>query len=144
MVEEAGNRTMRTPSGISDKPRRPTERARSLRNALTPAERALWLHLRARQLGGAKFSRQMPIGPFICDFLCRSAGLVVELDGGQHGWRTDEDARRAAYLEAQGYRVIRFWNDDVIERIEGVLLRVGEALALCPPPAPPASGRGVE
>ena len=100
---------------------RPTKRAQQLRNNATDAERRLWRHLSQRQLQGFKFSRQMPVGPFICDFLCRERGLVVELDGGQHAIHAIRDSRRTAFFEQQGLTVIRFWNNDVLENTDGVL-----------------------
>ena len=96
------------------------ERARSLRSALTPAESALWRRIRSRQLGGFKFVPQEPIGLYYVDFVCRDRRLIVELDGGQHAGRVS-DRRRDDDLSALGYRVIRIWNNDVIENIEGVL-----------------------
>ncbi|MBV9527181.1 endonuclease domain-containing protein [Sphingomonas sp.] len=99
---------------------RPTKRAQELRNNATDAERKLWLRLSRRQLDGFKFSRQMPVGPFICDFLCRERMIVVELDGSQHA-ENPRDVRRTAYLEARGYRVVRFWNHEVSDNIDGVL-----------------------
>ena len=121
---------------------RPTIRARELRNNATEAERKLWRHLSWRQLKGCKFSRQLPMGPFICDFLCREECLVIEVDGGQHA-DSLTDARRTAYLNGQGYRVLRFWNHDVLGNIDGVLTAIVEAVGSGLPPAPPASGRGV-
>jgi very-short-patch-repair endonuclease len=128
---------------------RPTRRARELRNNATDAERKLWLHLSRRQLGGHKFSRQMPVGPFVCDFLCRERGLVVEVDGGQHA-KSVADARRTAYLRSRGLIVIRFWNNDVLGNTDGVLAIILAQLEglpswdqSSPPPTPPASGRGV-
>ena len=122
--------------------RRPTQKARALRTNATDAEWHLWKFLRKRQLEGYKFSRQMPAGPFICDFMCREAKLVIELDGG-HGERVEEDRKRTAFIEREGYRVLRFWNNDVMGQTEGVLEVVREALiGSGPPPAPPASGRG--
>jgi very-short-patch-repair endonuclease len=106
---------------------RPTNRAQQLRNNATDAERRLWRHLSCRQLDGFKFSRQMPIDPFICDFLCRERKLIVELDGGQHA-ESARDVSRTAYLEAQGYRVIRFWNNDVLGNVEGVLHAISASL----------------
>ena len=107
---------------------RPTKRAQHLRNNATDAERRLWRHLSRRRLGGHKFSRQMAVGPFICDFLCRERGLVVELDGGQHADRTVEDATRTAFLERNGLTVLRFWNNDVLGNLEGVLITIQAAL----------------
>jgi very-short-patch-repair endonuclease len=126
------------------RPRRPTDRARDLRNNATDVERKLWQHLRGSQLGGHKFSRQMPIAGFICDFLCRSARLVIEVDGSQHGWRTAEDEIRTRRIEAEGYRVIRFWNNDVNENLEGVLIAISVALeeARAHPPAPSRKREG--
>ena len=123
------------------KPRQ-TLLAQKLRNEATSAERLLWRYLSKRQLGGYKFSRQMPVGPFICDFMCRKARLIVEVDGGQHDAREPLDRKRTEYLEAEGYAVIRFWNNEVTGNTEGVLLAILDKLASAPPPAPPASGRG--
>src|SRR4051812_11128106 len=121
---------------------RATKRAQQLRNNATEAERRLWLHLSRRQLDGYKFSRQMPVGSFVCDFLCRETKLIVEVDGGQHS-QSQRDERRTAFLEEQGYRVIRFWNNEVLENLEGVLDAIGEALKSSPTPqSPPACGRG--
>jgi BirA family biotin operon repressor/biotin-[acetyl-CoA-carboxylase] ligase len=94
--------------------------ARNLRNNATEAERRLWLHLRASQFGGVKFTRQFPIGDFIADFACRSLRLAIELDGGQHA-DSATDANRNRVIEAHGYRVIRFWNNEVLGNIDGVL-----------------------
>lgn len=107
---------------------RPTRLAKRLRNEATPEERKLWQHLRGTQLSGFKFSRQMPIAGYIGDFLCRSARLVVEIDGGQHDCQSEADATRTRAIEAEGYRVIRFWNNDVNDRMEGVLIQIEEAL----------------
>jgi len=122
--------------------KRPTARSRELRLNATDAERKLWQQINARKVAGVRFNRQFPIGPFICDFVSRSARLVIEVDGGQHAVDVAKDEARTAYLEARGYRVIRFWNNDVLERIEGVVSEIERVLATCPPPAPPASGRG--
>ena len=89
-----------------------------LRRDATNAEKMIWHILRNRQLAGAKFRRQATLGRYVVDFLCVEAKLVVELDGGQHDAETD--AQRTRWLEAQGYRVMRFWNNDVIENLEGV------------------------
>jgi very-short-patch-repair endonuclease len=106
---------------------RATKRAQQLRNSATEPERRLWRHLSRRQLEGYKFSRQMPVGPFICDFMCRERQLIIELDGGQHADST-RDASRTAFLEAEGYRVVRFWNNDVLSNTQGVLQVIAEAL----------------
>jgi len=110
----------------------PRNFARALRNNATPSERILWRHLSARKVLGIRFNRQVPIGPYICDFVARSLMLVVEVDGGQHGWQTGADQQRTRYLEAQGYRVIRFWNSDVLERIEGVVAEIAKVIADLP------------
>ncbi len=106
-----------------------TDVARKLRGTMTDAERRLWSHLRASQLGGIKFTRQMPIGDFVVDFACRSARIAIELDGGQHSGSLADDARTQV-IEAYGYRVIRFWNNDVLQNTDGVLLTILEELNL--------------
>ena len=103
--------------------------ANNLRNNATDTECKFWQHLRASQLNGFKFSRQMPVAGHVCDFLCRSARLVIEVDGGQHDWQANEDVTRTRRIEAEGYRVIRFWNNEVNDSLEGVLFRIAEALA---------------
>ena len=99
--------------------------ARRLRGVPTDAEKKLWYRIRARSLGGHKFVRQEPIGPYIVDFVCREQRLVIEVDGGQHA--TDpRDAVRDRWLAEHRYRVLRFWNNDVLGNMDGVL----EAIAL--------------
>jgi very-short-patch-repair endonuclease len=100
------------------------ERVRELRREMTPAERRLWSRLRGRRLGGFKFKRQEWVGPFIADFYCREARLVVEVDGTQHADRDDYDRARSAYLKREGFRVGRFWNNQVMEELEGVLAAI--------------------
>jgi very-short-patch-repair endonuclease len=95
--------------------------ARRLRRQQTDAERILWFRLRDRRLGGWKFRRQMSLNGFVADFSCPDARLVIELDGGQHASRTKEDEDRTRDLEASGYLVLRFWNNDVMRNLEGVL-----------------------
>jgi very-short-patch-repair endonuclease len=97
-----------------------TRRARSLRRHDTDAEARLWNALRARRLGGWTWRRQEPFGPYILDFLCRDASLVVELDGGQHADQVAYDTRRTAHLERCGLRVLRFWNTAVMTNRAGV------------------------
>ncbi len=133
---------------------RPTERARGLRNNPTAAEELLWSRLRKSQLGGLKFSRQMPIAGHFADFACRSVKLVVELDGSQHGDMSDGDAERTRRIEALGYKVIRFWNNDLTTNMAGVLEAILAAARghergvayeggrVPTPQPPPASGRG--
>ena len=96
-------------------------RAQALRSNPTDAEKALWRHLRRCQLDGYRFRRQQPIGPFVADFFCPEARLVVEVDGGQHAAQADEDDKRTAWLESRGYRVVRYWNNEVLGNVEGVL-----------------------
>jgi very-short-patch-repair endonuclease len=103
-------------------------RARRLRRQQTDAESKLWARLRARQLCGAKFRRQHAIGPFIADFCTVERGLVIELDGGQHATQAQADQRRSAYLERSGYRVLRFWDNEVLMNMEAVLQRIFQAL----------------
>jgi very-short-patch-repair endonuclease len=107
-----------------------TNRARALRRAQSQAERLLWRRLSGRSLGGFKFVRQEPIGPFFVDFACREAKLVVEVDGATHS--TDDearrDARRAEFLRARGYRVARVDNDDVCRNLDGVIETILAAL----------------
>jgi very-short-patch-repair endonuclease len=117
-------------------------RSRELRLNATPAERKLWEQLSARKVVGIRFNRQFPIGPFICDFVSRSAKLIIEVDGGQHAVDVEKDRARTAYLEAQGYRVIRFWNNDVLERIEGVVIEIERVLADMPSPNPSRKREG--
>ena len=95
--------------------------ARRLRRDQTDAERALWFRLRDRRLNGLKFRRQMPLKSYVVDFCRESARLVVELDGGQHVERSNKDAKRTADLEAYGFLVLRFWNNDVLNNIDGVV-----------------------
>ena len=118
------------------------DRARRLRRDQTDVEKKLWSHLRDRRLDGWKFRRQVPIDRYVVDFLCADAGLVVELDGGQH--TAESDAERTRLIESCGYLVIRFWNNDVMENTEGVLLRIAKALRDSKPLTPTLSptGRG--
>jgi len=104
-----------------------TTRARRLRRDSTDAERKLWTRLRSRQIDGCKFVRQEPIGPYVVDFICRERRLIVEVDGGQHA--TDKrDAVREKWLVAHGYRVLRFWNNDVLANTDGVLEAIAGTL----------------
>jgi very-short-patch-repair endonuclease len=112
-----------------------TQRARQLRANSTKAELRLWRQLRSRSLCGFKFVRQEPIGPYIVDFVCRDQRLVIEVDGGQHA--TDKrDAIRDGWLAEHRYRVLRFWNNDVLANIEGVLETIAAALPADSPPHP--------
>ena len=106
------------------------QRARDLRHRQTDAETKLWQHLRARRLEPLKFRRQFPIGNFIVDFCCKERRLVIELDGGQHAEpeAIAADERRTLALEARGYRVIRFWDNEVLQNLDGVVEAILEAL----------------
>jgi crossover junction endodeoxyribonuclease RuvC len=100
-----------------------------LRQDATEVEKCLWHRLRAGQVEGVKFRRQEPILGFTVDFVCHAHRLIVELDGGQHAATTATDERRTKLLSQAGFRVLRFWNNDVIENIDGVLAAIGTALA---------------
>ena len=91
------------------------ERARTLRRDMTEAERRLWQMLRSRQTEACRFRRQVPIGGFIADFACHAARLIVEIDGGQHDPSSESEASRTRFLEGEGYRVLRFWNNEVLD-----------------------------
>ena len=122
------------------------ERARRLRRDATDAERKLWTILRNRSLGEAKFRRQVPVGPYIADFLCHDPAIIVEADGGQHG-AFATDARRDRCLQDLGFRVLRFWNNDIVENIDGVASAILTAVRTPHPPtaarwAPPSPHRG--
>jgi very-short-patch-repair endonuclease len=126
---------------------RPSQYARRLRRTQTDAERRLWSRLRDRRLCGARFRRQHPIGPFIADFCCTEAKLVIELDGGQHALRLREDLVRTKFLESQGYALLRFWDNDVFTNIEGILERIAESLRGAgsrPSPCPLPKGERVQ
>ena len=103
-------------------------RAKELRNNPTEAERILWQHLRLRQFGGYKFRRQQPLGNYIVDFVCLGKRLVVEVDGGQHNSQHSYAEQRDAWLEQQGFRVLRFWNNEVLQNVEGVKGAIWQAL----------------
>jgi very-short-patch-repair endonuclease len=112
---------------------------------MTDAERKLWRYLRTLPLKQSHFRRQATVGPFFADFACHQCKLVIEVDGGQHNeaLRAQADASRTAYLESNGYRVLRFWNNDVLTNIEGVCEVVLAAIADSPPPlTPPHRKRG--
>ena len=119
--------------------------AKALRRNITDAERRLWSLLRNSQLRGAKFRRQQPIGHFIADFVCHESRLIVEVDGGQHA-NGITDIRRTAYLESHGYRVLRFWNNDVLSNLEGVVQVIAAAISTPHPaqaaPESPSPSRG--
>ncbi len=139
---------------MADAPKKPNwhvsakmrDRARSLRHESTDAERIIWSAVRAHRMNGASFRRQAPIGPYIADFVCHEAHLVIELDGGQHFSLAGEarDARRDAFLAAKGFRVLHFSNYDVMRNREGVLETIAAAIrgkGPLPNP-PPQAGEG--
>ena len=95
---------------------------------MTEAEKLLWYYLRAGRFG-RKFRRQVPVGPYVADFLCEDARLILEVDGGQHADRLLHDAERTSWLQGQGYEVMRFWNNEVLGNIEGVLITVKEKIS---------------
>jgi very-short-patch-repair endonuclease len=120
-------------------------RARAMRLSPTEAERKLWWHLRHRlPLSGTHFRRQVRLGNYIVDFASHGLKLVIELDGGQHATQSKRDAIRSQFLESEGYQVLRFWNDDVLKNIDGVLEVVQSAVLATPTPTPPHKGEGIE
>jgi len=103
-------------------------RARTLRREMTEAEKRLWQMLRARQTDGYRFRRQVPIGGLIADFVCQRARVIGEIGGGQHDLSSEEEASRTRFLEGEGYRVLRFWNTEVLENPEAARTVIGENL----------------
>ena len=116
-----------------------TGTAKRLRRDMTDAERVLWREVRAHRFKGFKFKRQEPLDAYVVDFICHAARLIVELDGGQHADQRAADFERTRWLESQGFRVLRFWNNDVLANIEGVM-QVMEKELCAPPPSPPLPG----
>ncbi|HMJ45315.1 MAG TPA: endonuclease domain-containing protein [Pseudolabrys sp.] len=128
----------------ADRTKTPPQRSfsRQMRKAPTEAERKLWWHLRHRlQLADTHFRRQVQVGPYIADFLSHKSKLIIEIDGGQHGSQLSKDQTRTRRLEADGYRVLRFWNNDVLSDIEGVLIEI-HAATRTPTPDPSPQGGG--
>ncbi|MGQ0527708.1 MAG: ribosome maturation factor RimM [Alphaproteobacteria bacterium] len=119
-----------------------TEAARQLRQNQTEAKKLIWKHLRDRQLSGYKFRRQHPLPPYIADFFCEEKNLIIEIDGGQHTSETDK--KRSSVLEPQGYQIIRFWNNEVLANIEGVLETILLELKKTPHPNPLPKGEGIK
>ena len=120
------------------------QKAKQLRSNSTDAERNLWAHIRNRRLEGWKFRRQLPIGRFIVDFACAELRIIVEIDGGQHAEQVIYDLNRTKILQSKGYQVVRYWNNEVLGNIEGVI----EALTLTLSQrerelSPSPSGRGI-
>ena len=120
-----------TERGASDLPSRRSPdriaRARQLRHGDNMAEAILWTELKASKLGGHKFVRQMPIGPYFADFACRSAKLIIELDGSQHA-DSEYDRRRDEFMQAQGYSILRFWSHDALKHLPSVCETILAAL----------------
>jgi very-short-patch-repair endonuclease len=118
-------------------------RARAIRRVPTDAERKLWWHLRYRlALPDTHFRRQVHLGRYIADFVSHSLKLIIELDGGQHAVQMARDAGRTKFLESRGYRVLRFWNNDVLQNIDGVLEMIQSTILATPTPNPSPQGGG--
>jgi len=118
---------------------RALDNAKTLRSNQTEAEQRLWFHLRAHRFMGLKFKRQKPMGRYIVDFVCLERRLIIELDGGQHAEQVTYDQHRDEWLRRQGYTVLRFWNNDVMQQLEGVLEQIRCTLS---PGTSPMGGRG--
>ncbi|WP_428624246.1 endonuclease domain-containing protein [Sedimenticola sp.] len=125
----------RIPAGQEDSRARESERlqsrARRLRRQASEAELLLWQRLRNHQMRGYKFRRQVVIDPYIADFVCLEAKLIVEADGGQHAEQANYDTRRTTRLEEMGYKVLRFWNHEILGETDAVLERIASALLEC-------------
>lgn len=118
-------------------------RARVLRKNMTDAELRLWSRLRRRQVNGFRFRRQFPLGRYVVDFICLEVRLIVELDGGQHAENVESDRKRDEWLHAQNFKVLRFWNGQVLQETDADLEAIMVALNSTPPPQPsPARGEG--
>ena len=122
-----------------------TDRSRELRTGSTDAERALWRALRMKQVTGYRFRRQVPIGRYFADFVCLNARLIVEVDGGQHASQIEKDTERTAWLEAEGFIVLRFWNNEVFQQTNAVVEEIRrwlEERGHPHPSLPPSRGKG--
>lgn len=104
------------------------QQGRMLRFGMTNAEERLWMRIRGKQIDGLRFRRQAPVGNYVVDFACKSPRLVIEVDGSQHAAAVEEDARRTEYLESLGYRVLRFWDNDVLTETDNVLEAIRTAI----------------
>jgi very-short-patch-repair endonuclease len=112
---------------------------------MTDAEKSVWRILRLYQIDGHRFRRQVPLGRYIADFVCHGARLIIEIDGGQHQGSAPQEAERTRFLQDQGYRVLRLWNNEVLSNLEGVRATIAETLAVSPSPNPPPStGEGFD
>ena len=116
--------------------------AKQLRSNMTDAEKMLWYHLRGHRFLGAKFKRQQPLGNYIVDFVCFEAKLVIEMDGGQH-LESESDNQRDAWLQGQGFRILRFWNNEVLGETESVLEKIYQTITPSPQPSP-TRGEGAD
>jgi very-short-patch-repair endonuclease len=108
-------------------------RARTLRHNMTEAERRVWQILRSHGMNGYKFRRQVPIGRYIADFACHEARLIVEIDGGQHDRSSPQEAERSGFLQNEGYRILRFWNNEVLANPDGVHATIADELGRITP-----------
>ncbi len=120
------------------------ERARSLRRDMTDAEKSVWRILRLYQIDGHRFRRQVPLGRYIADFVCHDARLIIEIDGGQHDGSGPWEAERTRFLQDQGYRILRFWNNEVLSNLEGVHATIAENLRCHPSQPSPIEGEGFD
>jgi very-short-patch-repair endonuclease len=120
-----------------------TKFAKALRQNMTDAEQLLWRHLRAHRLNGQKFRRQQPIGPYVVDFVHLGAKLIVEADGGQHS-QSESDVVRDEWLTSQGFKIMRFWNNDILNNTDAVLTAILDALAPSPLTPLPQGERGTD
>ena len=118
-------------------------RARNLRQNMTDAERRVWQILRSHQMQGYKFRRQVPIGRYTADFVCHEARLIVEIDGGQHDLSSPREAERSGFLRNEGYRILLFWNNEVLVNLDGVHETIADELGrITPTQTLPHQGRG--
>ena len=120
-----------------------TKFTKALRQNMTDAEQLLWRHLRAHRLNGQKFRRQQPIGPYVVDFVHLGAKLIVEADGGQHS-QSESDVVRDEWLTSQGFKIMRFWNNDILNNTDAVLTAILDALAPSPLTPLPQGERGTD
>jgi very-short-patch-repair endonuclease len=119
-------------------------RARVMRSEPTQAERKLWWHLRHRLASPTHFRRQVHLGRYVVDFASHNLAIVIEIDGGQHAQQMQRDAARTRFLKSEGYRVLRFWNNEVLANVDGVLDLIQSAILATPTPTPPHKGEGKE
>ncbi|MCC6879277.1 MAG: endonuclease domain-containing protein [Rhodocyclaceae bacterium] len=137
-----GVNTPLPPAGEGQGERALLANAKQLRSNQTDAEHKLWHHLRANRFMGLKFKRQKPVGRYIADFVCIEHKLIIELDGGQHAEQTAYDTERDEWLRGEGFTVLRFWNNEAMQELEGVLETIRLALSPCPSPQPSPRARG--